>query len=161
MANSSSVLGFGPSNAEINPTGRLQECILLIEDNEEAIFLVKSAVEEYGNGRYRLVLANCLKDGLDQLSKGGVDLVLLDLGLPESSGAATYESVRAVAMGVPVLVLTGDAAEETELKVTGGGGDDYLIKDQVSGSLLLQAIRSALHANELRRRAAANSNGNV
>lgn len=128
-----------------------QELILLIEDNEEAMFLVKSAIEDYGDGRYRLEWSNGLHDGLAQLSKGGVDLILLDLGLPESSGPVTYDSVRAIAPDVPVLVLTGDASEESELRVTGNGGEDYLIKDQVSGSLLLQAIQSALYANKIRR----------
>ena len=137
---------------ETIPTGKIQERILLIEDSEEASFLVEAAIEKYGNGRYKLEWAKCLKDGREQLLKGGVDLVLLDLGLTESSGPATYESVRAVAPGVPVLVLTGDAAEETELKVTARGGEDYLIKDQVSGPLLLQAIRSALYSSKLQRR---------
>jgi DNA-binding NarL/FixJ family response regulator len=80
-----------------------------------------------------------------------VDLILLDLGLPESSGSVTYDSVRAVAPGVPVLVLTGDAAEETESKVTAGGGEDYLVKDQISGPLLVQAIQSTLYASKIRR----------
>jgi sigma-B regulation protein RsbU (phosphoserine phosphatase) len=152
MANSPKAGILSMLTDEIASTGTLQERILLIEDNEEAMFLVKCAIEEFGNGRYRLEWSNCLRDGLSQLSKGGVDLVLLDLGLPESSGPVTYDSVRAIAPGVPVLVLTGDAAEETELRVTGAGGEDYLIKDQVSGPLLLQAIQSALYANKIRLR---------
>jgi putative two-component system response regulator len=151
MANNPNAGGFGKSTDPIAPTGQLQECILLIEDNEEAMFLVKSSIEEYGNGRYRLEWANCLNDGLKQLLKGGVDLVLLDLGLPESSGSATYDTVRSAAPGVPVLVLTGDAAEETELRVTVGGGADYLVKDQISGSLLLQAIQSTVYSSKIRR----------
>jgi len=150
MANSPNAGVLGMLTDERASTSKPQERILLIEDNEEAMFLVKSAIEEFGNGRYRLEWSNCLKDGLGHLSKGGVDLVLLDLGLPESSGSVTYDSVRAVALGIPVLVLTGDAAEETEMRVTGAGGEDYLVKDQVSGPLLLQAIQSALYASKIR-----------
>ena len=132
--------------------GELPERILLIEDEEEAMLLVKSAIEEFGKSRYRLEWSNCLRDGLDQISKGGVDLVLLDLGLPESSGSVTYESVRAIAPRLPVLVLTGDSAQEMEMRVTGAGGEDYLVKDQVSGPLLVQAIQSALYASKIRLR---------
>jgi len=132
------------------PTGKLQECVLLIEDCEDAMFLVQYALQEYGNGRYRLEWAKDLHDGLDQITKGGVDIVLLDLGLPESSGPATYASVREVAPDLPVLVLTGDTREETEFEITASGVEDYLVKEQVSGSLLLQSIRSALYATKLR-----------
>lgn len=138
--------------AEATAPGITQERILLIEDNEEATFLVEAAIEKYGNGRYKLEWAKCLTEGREQLLKGGVDLVLLDLGLPESSGALTYESIRAIAPEVPVLVLTGDGAQETESRVTADGGEDYLVKDQVSGPLLLRAIQSALYASKLKRR---------
>jgi DNA-binding response OmpR family regulator len=138
--------------ATLETTPTVQERILLIEDNEEAAFLVEAAIESYGNGRYKLELAKCLTEGRALLLRGGVDLVLLDLGLPESSGSQTYESVREVAPEVPVLVLTGDGAEETESKITADGGEDYLVKDQVSGPLLLRAIQSALYSSKLKRR---------
>ena len=130
------------------PTAREQECVLLIEDSEEAMFLVRYALQEYGEGRYRLEWANSLSVGLDQLSHGGIDIVLLDLGLPESSGPESYAWVREIAPSVPVVVLTGDERAETEFAVTASGVEGYLVKDQVSGSLLLQAIRAALYANK-------------
>ena len=130
------------------PAPKLQECVLLIEDNEEAMWLVRYALQEYGNGKYRLEWANSLSEGLDQLSKGGVDIVLLDLGLPDSSGPESYAWVREVSPKVPVVVLTGNTSVETEFAVTASGVEGYLVKDQVSGSLLLQAIRAALYANK-------------
>jgi DNA-binding response OmpR family regulator len=135
------------------PIGTLQECVLLIEDSEDAMLLVQYALQEYGNGKFRLEWAVSLSEGLNGLAKGGVDLVLLDLGLPESSGPASYAWVREIAPEVPVVVLTGDATEETEFTVTASGAEDYLVKDQISGSLLLQAIQAALHANKRRRHA--------
>jgi DNA-binding response OmpR family regulator len=131
-----------------DPTEKPQECVLLIEDNEEAMFLVQCALKEYGNGAYRLEWTNTLTRGLARLSKGAVDLVLLDLGLPESQGASSYSQIRTAAPDVPVLVLTGDSREETEAAVAASGVEDYLVKDEVSGSLLLQAIRAALHTNK-------------
>lgn len=132
------------------PAANLQECVLLIEDNEEAMWLVRCAMQEHGNGRYRLEWATTLNQGLEQLSNGGIDVVLLDLGLPDSSGPESYGWVREVCPQVPVVVLTGNTCEETEMAVTAGGVESYLVKDQVSGSLLLQAINAALHANRQR-----------
>ena len=132
------------------PAAKLQECVLLIEDNEEAMWLVRFALQEHGHGRYRLEWANTLNEGLEHLSNGGVDVVLLDLGLPDSSGTESYAWVREVSPQVPVVVLTGNTSQETEMAVTAGGVEGYLVKDQVSGSLLLQAIGAALYANKQR-----------
>jgi DNA-binding NarL/FixJ family response regulator len=77
--------------------------------------------------------------------------VLLDLGLPDSSGPESYAWVREVCPKLPVVVLTGNNSEETEFAVTASGVEGYLVKDQVSGSLLLQAIRAALYANKQRK----------
>jgi DNA-binding NarL/FixJ family response regulator len=124
-----------------------RECILLIEDSEEAMLLVRYALQEYGNGTYRLEWADGLTAGLHRLAKGGIDLIILDLGLPETSGPASYSAIRQAAPDLPVLVLTGDTREKTEVAVTSNGVEDYLVKDEVSGSLLLQAIRAALYTN--------------
>jgi DNA-binding NarL/FixJ family response regulator len=132
------------------PAAKLQDCVLLIEDNEEAMWLVRYAVQEHGNGRFRLEWAHSLHEGLEQLSNGGVDVVLLDLGLPDSSGPESYAWLREVSPQVPVVVLTGNTSRETEMAVTAGGVAGYLVKDQVSGSLLLEAISAALYADEQR-----------
>ncbi len=124
-----------------------QQCLLLIEDNEEAMLLVRYALQEYGNGTYRLEWANGLTSGLHRLAKGGVDLVILDLGLPESSGPASYATLKKAVPDLPILVLTADTNEQTQLRITSEGVEDFLLKEEVSGSLLLQAIRTALYSN--------------
>jgi DNA-binding response OmpR family regulator len=130
------------------PAENSQTTVLLIEDNEEAMFLVRIALQEHGKGVYHLEWANGLSAGLERLEKGGVDLVLLDLGLPESSGPASYAWVHEIAPDIPILVLTGDTREETEFAIAASGVEDFLIKDEVSGALLLQAIRAALHTSK-------------
>jgi DNA-binding response OmpR family regulator len=146
------------------PAGNPQTCVLLIEDNEEAMFLVRIALQEYGRGIYRLEWADGLSGGLERIAQGGVDLVLLDLGLPESSGPASYAWVRELAPEIPVLVLTGDTRVETEVTVLASGVEDYLIKDEISGSLLIQAIRAALRTSQRgdnRRLKLANGNNEI
>jgi len=132
------------------PAANLQERILLIEDSEEAMWLVRCALQEHGKGRYWLEWVMTLNEGLERLSNGGIDVVLLDLGLPDSSGPESFAWVREVSPQVPVVVLTGNTCQETEMAVTAGGVEGYLVKDQVSGSLLLEAISAALCANKER-----------
>jgi sigma-B regulation protein RsbU (phosphoserine phosphatase) len=76
---------------------------------------------------------------------------LLDLGLPEASGSASYTLLRKIAPGVPVVVLTADATEETQVSVIISGVHDYLVKQQMSGPLLIEALRSAIYANKGRK----------
>ena len=127
-----------------------QKCVLLIEDSEEAMLLVRFAVEEYGRGAFRLEWAHNLSSGLDHLAQGGVDVVLLDLGLPESSGAESYAWVREIAPELPIVVLTGDSQMETESAVIASGAEGYLVKNQVSASQMMDAVWAALDSKKRR-----------
>jgi CheY-like chemotaxis protein len=125
---------------------RRQESVLLIEDSEDAMLLVEHALETCGDGRFRLLWETGLSDGLERLSRGGVDVVLLDLGLPECSGPASFAWVRELEPKTPVVVLTADAGRETKFSVLAGGAKGYLVKDRISGPALLEAIEAALQA---------------
>ena len=127
---------------------KLQKCVLLIEDSEDAMRLIRLDLRDYGRRKYRLEWADCLSEGIRQVLGGGIDIVLLDLGLPESSGFATYAWLRKAAEDVPILVLTGDRREETEFAVVASGIDEYLVKDQISGSMLVEAIEAALSSKK-------------
>ena len=131
-------------------TAKVQHRVLLIEDSEEAAFLVRQALQDFGNGKYILEWVRTLSDGLARLAEGKTDIVLLDLGLPETSGPTSYTRLRKIAPEVPVVVLSGDTTEETQVSVIIGGVQDYLVKEQVTGPLLMEAVRSALFANRRR-----------
>jgi DNA-binding NarL/FixJ family response regulator len=133
-------------------TGVRPEKVLLIEDSEEAMLLVRYSLQAYGDGRYRLKWVESLSEGLVQLSQGGVDIVLLDLGLPDSSWPSTLASVREKGPEVPVLVLTGDTRRETKFAAAAYGMDEYLLKDQVSGAQLVRAVRTVIGARKLQKR---------
>lgn len=121
-----------------------QKRVLLIDDCEDLMRLVQYAFQKHGNGEYVLSWAKCLKDGFRELIEGGVDVVLLDLGLPESSGLISYAAVRGCAPEVPVIVMTGGDCQETEELIVAAGADDYLVKQQISGLRLVQVIQSVL-----------------
>lgn len=129
-------------------------CLLLIEDSEDSMLLIRHALETYGKGQYDLIWADTLMRGIEQLNRRSIDLVLLDLGLPDSSGTVSYAWVREVAPDTPIVVLTGDTCADTEYSVMASGAEEYLIKGQAPGELVIQTIRQALRdrAGHRRRR---------
>ena len=133
-------------------SNRRRPRIRSIDHSEEAMLLVRYSLQAYSDGRYLLKWVESLSAGVEQLSKGGVDIVLLDLGLPDSSGPSTLDSVREAAPEVPVLVLTSDTREETEFAAAAWGVDDYLVKDQVSGAELVHIVRTLIDARRMQKR---------
>ena len=136
--------------AKVAPAAEPLARVLLIEDNQEEMMLVRYTLEEFGQGKYELEWNSRLAQGLERLREGGVDVVLLDLGLPECNGVMSYIAVRNTTPDIPTIVLTGDESEQTEQLVMNYGAEDYLVKNEVSGLHLLRAIRGAIHRTKSR-----------
>ena len=85
-----------------------------------------------------------------------VDVVLLDLGLPDSSGVETLDEVLSIGVPAPVVVMTGLDDERVGVGAVERGAQDYLVKDDVTPRLLQQTLRYAIRREqqqrELRRR---------
>jgi len=125
--------------------------ILLIEDDPDYTLLMNLYLHEAcGAGMTQeIVNAVSLGQGLDLLARGEFDIVLLDLMLPDSQGLDTLAELRRRAPGVPVVVLTNIALEETGLKAIGAGAQDYLIKSKVDQQQLSRTIGYALERSRL------------
>lgn len=126
--------------------------VLLIEDNPDDARLIGTMLTKLQGTSLSLKLdwVGRLSEGLSRLSEGDVDLILLDLALPDSQGLDTVELTRQYAIDVPILVLTGLDDAAVSLKALEKGADDYLLKEQLSGPLLLRAIRHTLELVDLR-----------
>lgn len=116
---------------------------LLVEDNPADVRLLQEAVAEVPAARIRLLRAETLQAAFRLLSEEVFDVVLLDLWLPDESGLATLTSVHAHAPFIPIVVLTGLDDESLAVNAVRLGAQDYLVKGQVNGSLLVRAIRYA------------------
>jgi len=118
--------------------------VLLIEDNPIDVRVIQKIVAEKSWANFDLTCVDKLQDGLKRLSNGGADIVLLDLELPDSKGLDTFIKVHNHEAEVPVVVLTGLEDEKIGLEAVQQGAQDYLVKGQVDGNLLIRAMRYAI-----------------
>ncbi|MBI3329281.1 MAG: response regulator, partial [Nitrospinae bacterium] len=118
--------------------------LLLVEDNPTDALLVREALTDIPSVPFVVIQVERLTEGLKHLMHAPCDVVLLDLGLPDSQGLETLLTLRDAMPGVPIVVLTGLDDEELGLRAMQHGAQDYLVKGQVEGQLLVRAIRYAI-----------------
>jgi PAS domain S-box-containing protein len=117
--------------------------ILMIEDNPGDARLVREMLAETGTGDITLEWVPRLSQGLESLGKGEIDLVLLDLSLPDSRGLETFCKAYTQAPEIPFVLLTGLDDEALALAAVQKGAQDYLIKGKTDANRLFRAIRYA------------------
>lgn len=132
--------------------------ILLIDDNYDDVILIQEMLKEVKDLKVNLKCADRLGTGLKILVNDGIDAVLLDLSLPDSHGLETVVKVHHFRHNVPIIVLTGLDDEEMGRNAVQAGAQDYLVKDEVNGNLLLRAIRYAIERNEIKKDLLASEN---
>jgi two-component system cell cycle sensor histidine kinase/response regulator CckA len=118
--------------------------VVLIEDNEVDARLIQQMLDEAKDAAFSLDWADTLSHGLDRVTEGGVDVILLDLNLPESRGVETFSRAHQAYPLVPIIPLTGLDDEELAAKLVRAGAQDYLVKGEVGTDLLASAIRYAI-----------------
>jgi two-component system, sensor histidine kinase and response regulator len=118
--------------------------VLLVEDNAGDARLIRESLIESSTSGFEVEHADRLSLALGRLRDGGIDAVLLDLALPDSQGWATFDSIRAHAPALPVIVLTGLGDEALALKMVQRGAQDYVAKMELHGGILPRAIRYAI-----------------
>lgn len=123
--------------------------VLLVEDNPGDGRLVQLMADEQSDSVNEMVWVEDLCEGLSCLQSHEIDLVLLDLNLPDSRGLWTLEAILAQAPEVPVVVLTGLADEQLAVDAVRHGAQDYLVKGEVDGRLLARAIRYAVERKSI------------
>jgi signal transduction histidine kinase len=119
--------------------------ILLVEDNDDDALLIRETLSETA---LEIERAERLSTALERLATGGLDAVLLDLSLPDAHGLDTIDRVLSQASGVPIVVLTGLNDEVAAVKAVERGAQDYLIKGQVDGHLLVRSLRYAIQRHK-------------
>ncbi len=118
--------------------------ILLIEDNKADARLFRELLSELtrpeqGVPEPEVIWADRLSAGLDILSEQRIDVVLLDLSLPDSHGLETLYQAQDRAGAIPIVVLTGNNEEMLAIKAVRQGAQDYLVKNELTGPALWRA----------------------
>ena len=118
--------------------------VLLIEDNPGDAGLIRRMLKTAENPPIEMQHASTFAGGLGPLQSGTIDLLLLDLALPGSTGFDTIASAIAAAPDVPIIVMTGTDATQTILECIKAGAKDYFVKSRTDPERLIEVIgRSA------------------
>ncbi len=123
--------------------------ILLVEDNPGDVRLLQDILIGAQFNAYAMEDVAELEAASTLLSNQTFDVVLLDLGLPDSNGIATLNEVVALAPSIPVVVLTGDMSDDQAIELIRAGAQDYLTKGQLTSPLLRRAIEYSIERHRL------------
>lgn len=118
--------------------------VLLVEDNRLDAVVVTRLMEQSSQESFVIEQADCLMAGAARLERGDIDVVLLDLNLPDSAGLDTLSSLLARVPHVPVVVLTRLADVDTSREALRRGAEDYLFKDDLTAELVRRTLRHSV-----------------
>jgi signal transduction histidine kinase len=123
--------------------------VLVVEDNAGDARLLQQMFSKEQPGSFQITHLLRMSEALVHLAKGGVDIILLDMGLPDGHGLDTVRRAQEVAPGVPVIVLTGLDDEKLAAEAMKEGAQDYLIKGQIESRALPRALRHAIDRHRM------------
>jgi len=125
-------------------TKKSMKILLLVEDNPGDARLLREMLNEQGPHETEMTHVDRLSAAEKHLGENKVDIILLDLGLPDAHGLSAVRRAHAVAPRVPLVVLTGMDEELLAAQALQEGAQDYLIKGQIEARGLLRALRYAI-----------------
>lgn len=128
--------------------------VLLVEDNPGDVRLVREMLNEAGASLFELSHVDRLSLALDFLADRPIDVMLLDLSLPDTSGLSTLIEVQTLCPDLPIVVLSGLNDEAIALQAVHDGAQDYLVKGQGSSEVLTRALRYAVERKSIEKRLA-------
>ena len=126
--------------------------VLLVEDNPHDALLMRRMLNGAAAGKCDMTLESCMADAMRYLRDHRVDVVILDLGLPDVSGLAAVRQMLAAGPLLPVVVLTGRNDDQLATQALRAGAQDFLVKGEIAGAMVLRALRYAIERKTLEER---------
>jgi diguanylate cyclase (GGDEF)-like protein len=126
--------------------------LLLIEDNPGDVRLVQEILIMEGTGKFSMTTADCLENAQVILEHQKVEVILLDLQLPDGNGLDTLLKIHAIAPGVPIVVLSNISDERLAVQSVQRGAQDFLVKNHVNGHMLLRSLSYAIERKYMEER---------
>jgi len=118
--------------------------VLVIDDSPSDIALIRNLLSQSRDVLFRVDAAERLSAAATRLTAGDLDVVLTDLGLPESRGLETFHRVNAYAPTLPIVVLTDLDDETVAVEAVHAGAQDYIVKGELEGVVLARSLRYAI-----------------
>jgi signal transduction histidine kinase/CheY-like chemotaxis protein/HPt (histidine-containing phosphotransfer) domain-containing protein len=123
-------------------SGRIR--VLLVEDDPADAMLVHEMLRSLDDNPFELSVASTLAEARRHLVEQWVDVVIADLGLPDSFGIATLTALQQAAGDIPLVTLTGHNDERFALEAMKHGAQDYLVKGRGDGAVLARVLQYAI-----------------
>lgn len=118
--------------------------LLLVEDNPADADLVEELLEQAGSEPYTILRSTRLSDAIGKLHGNHIDVVLLDLRLPDGAGLSSVQSIRGVDKQIPIVVLTGIEDETLAMSCINAGAQDYICKGDLRTASLRRSLGYAI-----------------
>lgn len=118
--------------------------ILTVEDNPSDLFLIERMLKRSDLGIEKLHSADRVKQAYEILQSEEINLVLLDLTLPDSFGINSFLQLKPVVQKIPVIILTGLSDTSLAVEAIKEGAQDYLVKGEFSEGLLTKSIQYSI-----------------
>ncbi|MFB2935214.1 diguanylate cyclase domain-containing protein [Aerosakkonemataceae cyanobacterium BLCC-F154] len=135
--------------AEIVETEQKSLKVLLIEDDLADAELIQDILGSIDRINFQVTNVNRLNQGINLLSETKFDVMLLDLGLPDSKGLETIRNTKAYAADLPIIVLTALNDQKVAIEAVRQGAQDYLIKGALQIDLLVRSIHYAIERQQI------------
>lgn len=123
--------------------------VLMIEDNIDDADIMQEMLTDAIETSFELIHVDCLESGLEKLLAGGIDIVLLDLSLPDSQVQDTFSRLYERTSDVPIVVLASPEEEPLAVRAAQLGAEDYIIKGKTNSLQLRHLIKYAVEQHEI------------
>lgn len=123
--------------------------ILILEDSREDFFLLQEMLSSSEEIEAEILHANRLQEAMETARDHQVDVAVIDLNLPDSSGLDTFLTFHEEHSFLPTIILSGAKDNDIAYEAVSKGAQDYLFKGEPSDTAVIRTIRYAIERQRL------------
>jgi diguanylate cyclase (GGDEF)-like protein/PAS domain S-box-containing protein len=122
----------------------LGNTVLIITDNADDAHILHNTLATAKDGPFLIEWVRRLADGLARLKQGGIDIILVDLFLPDRQGIETFDVLFRLSPPIPIMTLSNDEGESLSIEAVQRGAQGFLSKGHFPATLVPQALRNVI-----------------
>ncbi len=136
-------------NSQLAGGKQQQIRMLIVEDENEFVEVTRESLALIDHMEFLIESRSTLTEAIERLKQQDVDIVLLDLGLPDSDRPDTFDRIAPHVAHLPVIIISGHDDEDLAIQTVQAGAQDYLVKGQIDAPLLVRVTRHAIERKRL------------